>query len=236
MGALLHKFFLDRGRAIAPDENASDGVDSVLLTGPSCSGKTTLLFHFAINLVSEQGLSNVVIICKRSSMENDPPSLPEDLDTQHLRRISFKYVSDDEDLDKYFAAFHLANPLPQAVIIDSFSEFFEDWIYEDDGGDGQPLEVAMVDSLALCLNAMEHASKESPSEQACKLVISDLSDEAASYMYIYKKYLSRVFVIKSKLKLPCSTIFRSPNCRGRLLKVFLVRGVQRKCWLRSLHI
>ncbi|XP_024529077.1 uncharacterized protein LOC9650529 isoform X3 [Selaginella moellendorffii] len=218
MGALLHKFFLDRGRAIAPDENASDGVDSVLLTGPSCSGKTTLLFHFAINLVSEQGLSNVVIICKRSSMENDPPSLPEDLDTQHLRRISFKYVSDDEDLDKYFAAFHLANPLPQAVIIDSFSEFFEDWIYEDDGGDGQPLEVAMVDSLALCLNAMEHARISiGAGLQACDLGFIRRSCELHVHLQ----------------EIPLSSLCHQ---KGRLLKVFLVRGVQRKCWLRSLHI
>jgi hypothetical protein len=34
-------------------------------------------------------------------------------------------VNDDEDIRKYFAAFHLNDTLPAAVVIDDFGDFFD---------------------------------------------------------------------------------------------------------------
>lgn len=36
-----------------------------------------------------------------------------------------RYVNDDEDIRKYFAAFHLYDTLPKAVVIDDFGDFFD---------------------------------------------------------------------------------------------------------------
>ncbi|KAG4979273.1 hypothetical protein JHK82_032523 [Glycine max] len=36
------------------------------------------------------------------------------------------YVNDDQDIRKYFAAFHLYDALPAAVLIDDFGDFFDD--------------------------------------------------------------------------------------------------------------
>jgi hypothetical protein len=38
-----------------------------------------------------------------------------------------RYVEDDEDVRKYFAAFHLHEKIPRVVIIDDFLELFNDW-------------------------------------------------------------------------------------------------------------
>ena len=37
-----------------------------------------------------------------------------------------RYVEDDEDIRKYFAAFHLHHKMPRVVIIDDFLELFDD--------------------------------------------------------------------------------------------------------------
>lgn len=37
-----------------------------------------------------------------------------------------RYIENDEDIKKYFAAFHLHENFPAAVIIDDFSDFFND--------------------------------------------------------------------------------------------------------------
>lgn len=38
----------------------------------------------------------------------------------------YRYLEDDEGIKKYFAAFHLHETCPTAVIIDDFGEFFDD--------------------------------------------------------------------------------------------------------------
>lgn len=35
-----------------------------------------------------------------------------------------RYVEDDEGIKKYFAAFHLLDKFPVAVVVDDFGEFF----------------------------------------------------------------------------------------------------------------
>lgn len=44
----------------------------------------------------------------------------------NLFTVCSRYVNDDEDIRKYFAAFHLYDKLPAAVLIDDFGDFFDD--------------------------------------------------------------------------------------------------------------
>ncbi|XP_072963313.1 uncharacterized protein [Typha angustifolia] len=64
----------------------------VLLSGPPCCGKTSLLFQFAINCASESN-RDVVFICNKRKLENKPPFLSQGLDPSSdvLQRIQIKY-------------------------------------------------------------------------------------------------------------------------------------------------
>ncbi|XP_020570620.1 uncharacterized protein LOC110017837 isoform X5 [Phalaenopsis equestris] len=96
-----------------------------LLCGPPACGKTSLLFQFAFNCAAESG-GKVVFICSKKRLEHKPPFLPQDIDpaSDILGRIQMKYVEDDVEIKKYFAAFHLHERFPVAVIIDDFGDFF----------------------------------------------------------------------------------------------------------------
>ncbi|XP_072963312.1 uncharacterized protein [Typha angustifolia] len=63
----------------------------VLLSGPPCCGKTSLLFQFAINCASESN-RDVVFICNKRKLENKPPFLSQGLDPSSdvLQRIQIK--------------------------------------------------------------------------------------------------------------------------------------------------
>ncbi|KAK9120223.1 hypothetical protein Scep_018316 [Stephania cephalantha] len=109
--------FFSATRKIDPQPQPISTSDSIiLLSGPRSCGKTSLLFQFALNSVLEMSSSSndyVVFICSRSRLENNP-------------LISPRYVDDDEGMKKYFAAFHLHEMSPKAVIVDDFGDFFDD--------------------------------------------------------------------------------------------------------------
>ncbi|KAG8091873.1 hypothetical protein GUJ93_ZPchr0012g19993 [Zizania palustris] len=88
-------------------------------------GKTSLLFQFMINRAAESGRS-VVFICRKGRLENSPPFLSQGVDPSHnvFHRIQIKYVEDYDGIRKYFAAFHLLDIFPAAVIVDDFADFF----------------------------------------------------------------------------------------------------------------
>lgn len=114
------------------------------------SGKTSLLFQFAFNVALHSNNSHVLFISNRHSFDSKPPFLSQvimlsllsslsflyftflvfsrfqgiDPSSHVFHRIQMKYMNDDEDISKYFAAFHLHDTLPAAVIIDDFGHFF----------------------------------------------------------------------------------------------------------------
>ncbi|XVE66104.1 hypothetical protein DITRI_Ditri08aG0053900 [Diplodiscus trichospermus] len=123
---MVEMFFLTRQRDVHQQEPYS----IMLLSGPPSCGKTSLLFQFAINSASECSSSNrkVVFICNRRRLETKPPYLSQGIDPSSdiFQRIKMKYVDDDDGIKKYFAAFHLNDTCPAAIIVDDFGYFFNE--------------------------------------------------------------------------------------------------------------
>ncbi|KAH0917802.1 hypothetical protein HID58_025462 [Brassica napus] len=64
-----------------------------LLSGPISSGKTSLLFQFALNIASASQTNHVVFICHRKRIESNPPFLSQGIDpssSDAFNRIQMK--------------------------------------------------------------------------------------------------------------------------------------------------
>ncbi|GJM84752.1 hypothetical protein PR202_ga00452 [Eleusine coracana subsp. coracana] len=135
---MVERFFSYAPTAPAPLEDT--GI--TLVSGPSCCGKTSLLFQFAVNRAAESG-RGVVFICSKGRLETNPPFLSQGVEPSMgvLQRIKInlccsgkymltfsspRYVEDGEEIRKYFAAFHLLDDFPAAVIVDDFADYFSE--------------------------------------------------------------------------------------------------------------
>ncbi|XP_021758825.1 uncharacterized protein LOC110723764 [Chenopodium quinoa] len=172
-----------------------------LLTGPPSCGKTSLLFQFALNMAAHcQSTSQgyIVFICNRRRFETKPPFLSQGVDaSSHIfQRIHIKYMDDydDEGIKKFFAAFHLLHPLPLAVIIDDFGDFFLESKCQMKYNNPRGRDLAMVRVLALCHSAIIHASKTT----ACQLLLSDTYHGDFPRQFIYKRWISSIFTIQGE--------------------------------------
>ncbi|KAL3649907.1 hypothetical protein CASFOL_006310 [Castilleja foliolosa] len=166
----------------------------ILLSGPPSSGKTSLLFQFALNSAVENN-GAVVILCNRRRLETNPPFLSQGIDpsTEIFRRIQFKYVDDDEGIKEFFAAFHLFDEFPVSVIIDDFADLFDGRECQERYNNPRGKELSMVRVLSLCRNAIDHANKRG----RCELVLSDThKGEIPRLLYIYKKWVSCIYTVK----------------------------------------
>mmetsp|Transcript_29822 Transcript_29822/g.65173 ORF Transcript_29822/g.65173 Transcript_29822/m.65173 type:complete len:238 (+) Transcript_29822:351-1064(+) len=165
---------------------------SCMLSGPPRSGKTSLLFQLAYNIAVEG--KRVLFICQRAKIELNPPLLPEGVSpsSDACERIDMRYLRNDEELRLFMASFHLLPELPQAVIVDDFSEFFTRY-----GGERRTLEKAMVKTLAFLYDATEHASERLVGEK-CKLVIAEQTSGASPRsMYLYQRWLPLVLLLSA---------------------------------------
>ncbi|XP_025796027.1 uncharacterized protein LOC112876187 isoform X2 [Panicum hallii] len=83
----MERFFSSTSNAPRRDEDA--GI--ILLSGPPCCGKTSLLFQFAVNSAAESG-RGVVFICSKERLESNPPFLSQGVDPSMslLQRIQIK--------------------------------------------------------------------------------------------------------------------------------------------------
>uniref|UniRef100_A0A1J3HEN0 Uncharacterized protein n=1 Tax=Noccaea caerulescens TaxID=107243 RepID=A0A1J3HEN0_NOCCA len=166
-----------------------------LLSGPISSGKTSVLFQYALNVASASTSNRVVFICRRKRIEANPPFLSQGIDPSSdvFNRIQMKYVDDDEGIRKYFAAFHLHLDLPAAVVIDDFGDFFTQ--LNSNGtlmNSSRARDMAMVRTLALCHNAITDAKKAT-----CQLVISETNPgDSPRSLFIYKRWITTIFTIK----------------------------------------
>ncbi|XP_009599091.1 uncharacterized protein LOC107762409 [Nicotiana tabacum] len=173
----------------------------LLLSGPPSSGKTSLLFQFAINSAKESGEGNVVFICNRRKLETKPPYLAKGIDPSSaiFERIQMKYIEDEEGIKKYFAAFHILhnNPAPVSVIIDDFADFFNEGKCQERYNNTRGKDLAMVRVLALCKNAIMYANQKGP--LPCQLLLSDTHyhGDSSRLLYIYKRWVSSIYTIKA---------------------------------------
>lgn len=98
--------------------------------------------------------------------------------------LDLRYIDDDEGIKKYFAAFHLHDTVPAAIVIDNFGDFFDERYFnllfyhqlpciscsdislspifidsncQERHRNPRGRDLAMVHTLALCHNAMTHA-------------------------------------------------------------------------------
>ncbi|XP_049399172.1 uncharacterized protein LOC125863066 isoform X2 [Solanum stenotomum] len=80
--------FLPVGRF---DDFRCSGDSILLLSGPPSSGKTSLVFQFAINSATATA-GNVVFICNRRKLESKPPYLAQGIDASSdvINRIQMK--------------------------------------------------------------------------------------------------------------------------------------------------
>ncbi|XP_057840688.2 uncharacterized protein LOC131050508 isoform X2 [Cryptomeria japonica] len=173
----------------------------ILLSGPSHSGKTSLLLQFAYNCARETS-ATVVFLCKRNNFEKNPPFLPQDVDpsSEIFERVHIKYIEDDEGIRKYFAAFHMHSNFPRAVILDDFCEFFDEGKCREKYGQARGCDVAMVRTLALCCDAINHANDKLPSTESCKLLISDSHiGDTPRLLYIYQRWLPCILTVNGML-------------------------------------
>ncbi|XP_020570617.1 uncharacterized protein LOC110017837 isoform X2 [Phalaenopsis equestris] len=190
-----------------------------LLCGPPACGKTSLLFQFAFNCAAESG-GKVVFICSKKRLEHKPPFLPQDIDpaSDILGRIQMKYVEDDVEIKKYFAAFHLHERFPVAVIIDDFGDFFIKGKYQDKYGP-RDREAALAHALALCQNAISHANSKLQPCGSCKLLLSDTQRrDNASLLFIYKIWMQSIFIIEDSFFLKNMANQRNWPTRRRIAK------------------
>ncbi|KAF8098710.1 hypothetical protein N665_0260s0020 [Sinapis alba] len=166
-----------------------------LLSGPISSGKTSLLFQFALNVATASETNHVVFICHRKRIESNPPFLSQGTDPSSdvFNRIHMKYVDDDEGLRNYFAAFHLHLDFPAAVVIDDFGDYFTQSNSKGSSINSRARDMAMVRTLALCHNAITDANKKA----ACELVLSETSSgDSPRSLFIYKRWIPSIFIVK----------------------------------------
>ncbi|CAH2052975.1 unnamed protein product [Thlaspi arvense] len=166
-----------------------------LLTGPISSGKTSLLFQFALNVANASESNRVVFICHRKRIESNPPFLSQGIDPSSdvFDRIQMKYVDDDEGIRKYFAAFHLHLDFPAAVVIDDFGDYFTQLNSKGTLMNSRARDMAMVRTLALCHNAIVDANKKA----ACELVLTETNPgDSLRSLFIYKRWITTIFTIK----------------------------------------
>ncbi|XP_020093541.1 uncharacterized protein LOC109713764 isoform X2 [Ananas comosus] len=162
------------------------------------SGKSSLLFQFAINcaLGSDR---DVVFICSKRKFENKPPFLSQNVDpsSDALQQIQMKYVEDDEGIKKYFAAFHLHESFPVAVIIDDFGDFFSERICQQRYANARGRDIAMVRTLALCQDAIAHANGRMQTTGTCALLLADTHQgDTPRLLFIYKRWIKCIFTIR----------------------------------------
>ncbi|XP_031286141.1 uncharacterized protein LOC116144859 [Pistacia vera] len=188
---MVERFFLSKS-----SQTISKSDPFMLLSGPPSCGKTSLLFQFAFNsALQSTGNGKVMFLCNRRRLETKPPFLSQGIDpSSHVfKRIQIKYLDDDEGIKKYFAAFHLHDTFPAAVVVDDFGDFFDERTCQERYANPRGRDLAMVRILALCHNAITNANEKGP----CKLLLSDKHHgNTPRLLFIYKRWISSIFTIK----------------------------------------
>ncbi|KAL2614250.1 hypothetical protein R1flu_025942 [Riccia fluitans] len=171
-----------------------------MLSGPSCSGKTSLLLQLAYNIASEAH-HDVVFICRPRNFDSDYVYLAQDVDSSSevFDRIHIKYVHNEEDLRKYFSAFHMQTSLPTTVIIDDFLDFFQGWDGRHQGGQARSSrDLVVVKTLCLAYDAITYASERYKTTAQCRLILSDSHhSDGPRLSYIFWRWIHQTFVIKA---------------------------------------
>ncbi|KAL5231753.1 hypothetical protein ABZP36_030529 [Zizania latifolia] len=111
--------------------------------------------------------------------------------------IQIKYVEDDDGIRMYFAAFHLLDNFPAAVIVDDFADFFSERSCQQRYGNARARDLAVVHILALCQNAIAHANAKLGTLGSCNLLLSDTHQgDTPRSLFIYKRWIGAIYTIQ----------------------------------------
>ncbi|KAD7477341.1 hypothetical protein E3N88_00477 [Mikania micrantha] len=158
----------------------------ILLSGPPSSYSSLLLTHtqFPVELAKSLTFLQREDIAALSGI--DPSS-------SVLDRIQMKYVDDEDGINKFFAAFHMHDVFPVLVIIDDLGEFFDERTCQQKHHSPRGRELAIVRTLALCQNAINHANETGH----CMLLLSDTHHgDTPRFLHIYKRWVNSIYTIK----------------------------------------
>ncbi|KAJ0702420.1 hypothetical protein HanPI659440_Chr14g0529311 [Helianthus annuus] len=112
---------------------------------------------------------------------------------QKKKKKNSRYVEDEEGINKFFAAFHMHDKFPVLVIIDDFGEFFDERICQQMYHSPRGRELAIVRTLALCRNAIDHANETG----TCMLLLSDTHHgDTPKFLHIYKRWVNSIYTVK----------------------------------------
>ncbi|KAL3698495.1 hypothetical protein R1sor_012571 [Riccia sorocarpa] len=124
----------------------------------SNDGKTSLLLQLAYNIASELHI-DVVFTCKPRNFDSEYIYIAQagDYSSEVFDRIHIKYVHNEEELRKYFAAFYMQASLPTTVVIDDFVVFFQSWDGRHQSGQARSsCDLVVVRTLCLAHDAITY--------------------------------------------------------------------------------
>ena len=190
------------------------------------SGKTTLLFNYAVNAAS-RGL-RCVLLTRREAVELNPPLLaPDSAPAGTLSRIDMKYLHSEEELVKWCASLHLMSALPHVILLDGLTALLDAPGQRDSHGAAglPPREVRLARCLALLTDAVQFAAGRAQTgtpPRGCQLIISDRSSDGGDsppLWFVWRRW--------TPLVLTCRTVGASyhlgvlptdtgPRCRTAL--------------------
>ncbi|KAH7352072.1 hypothetical protein KP509_19G028300 [Ceratopteris richardii] len=130
-----------------------------------------------------------------------------------------KYVKGDDEVRRYFAAFHLHEKIPTTVIIDDLVDLFDELESRECYRQARGWEIGIVRTLALCRDAMNYASQIAGVD--CKLIISDTNiNQGPRLLYIYQRWFTLILTVESIGSSFVLKVFQDsrciPACKGIL--------------------
>uniref|UniRef100_A0A061SHK1 Uncharacterized protein n=1 Tax=Tetraselmis sp. GSL018 TaxID=582737 RepID=A0A061SHK1_9CHLO len=169
---------------IAPfSSNVSAGF---LIYGPERCGKTSILFHFATQVVSFAG-GPVHFVCSRKKVEASSPLLAPlaSWTDKAFSEIQMKYVKNSSDILRYASCLHLSELKPKAVVVDDLSELL------GASKHSSPNKLAQV--LAFLSDAVQQCGP-------CPLIVTEIGNkEPPNFLFAYQRWLQTILCIRPAL-------------------------------------
>eukprot|EP00884_Botryococcus_braunii_P015612 jgi/Botrbrau1/2734/Bobra.0164s0014.1 len=165
-----------------------DHLTACIIAGPARCGKTSILFHYALNMTASG--KTVIIICIKDRMENTTLLLPEDTSPALLERIQIKYISTGEELRRYAAAFHLLGEPPDALLLDDLSSYISDH-------DRRGYEMEVVKTVALLSEAVRHAQEQRRGTPTMLVATELAAAEKPRSTYLTQRWFPLTLTIRS---------------------------------------
>jgi hypothetical protein len=167
------------------------------------SGKTTLLFTYAVNAAADGG--RAVFLCRRERLEAAPPLLPPHRAPQDaLRRVDMRcarsccsspclllmlrstplmlrYLADDRELRRWCSSMHLLSAQPHCIAVDDLSSFVDARCVTSPAADGCSLCACWLQHSVLTKVLLFRSFPDRRAREAALAKVLGLLHEAAAH-------------------------------------------------------